>query len=405
MSAPLQPDARRYLWSVVVGRLGTGFTLPFTLILLHEVRGISLPTVGLLLALPGVVGLASVPVSGALVDRLGPRAVLRTVLLGLAVTTVLLGFVQTPAQALPVLLVQGACLGPTFPAGNALLTGLVEDGAQAQRAFSLQFTGINAAIGVGGLIGAAVVDTSHAATFEVLYVAAGALSLLQALLLPAADAPVHDEDADPASYREVLADPVFRRLCGVTLLLALTGYAALDAGMPAYATVVGDADPSVVALTFTTNTVLIVALQLPALRVMGHWRRTRALVAASTTWGLAWLLLGLSQATWAVLLFGAVFGLGEVCLAPAMQPLVNALADPRLRGRYNALSGSMFSIAFVVSPALSGGLIGNGLGDVWIALLVGGCGLAVFLLLRLRTVLTDEQDGYSKPRENVASRS
>ena len=48
----LPRDARRYLAAVAVQRVGTGFTLPFTLILLHEVRGIALPTVGLLNCTP-----------------------------------------------------------------------------------------------------------------------------------------------------------------------------------------------------------------------------------------------------------------------------------------------------------------------------------------------------------------
>ncbi|MCW2499257.1 MAG: major facilitator superfamily 1, partial [Frankiales bacterium] len=100
-----------------------------------------------------------------------------------------------------------------------------------------------------------------------------------------------------------------------------------------------------------------------------------------------------SQATVVVLLFGAVFGLGEVFLAPAMQPLINGLASDRLRGRYNALSGAMYSVAFVVSPALSGLLIGSGLGWLWISGLVVGSLAAAGMVLRLRRRLTPEQDG------------
>lgn len=392
MTERLSPDVRRLLLSVAVGRLGTGLTLPFTLILLHEVRGIPLPTVGLVLAVPGVVGLAAVSYGGTLIDKVGPRPVLRSSLLLLAVAMAGLGFVRTPAQAAVVLLVQGVALGPTFPATSALLSGLVTP-RQEKRAFGVQFTVLNAAIGVGALAGAALVDVDRPLTFELLYVTAAALQAVQALLLPAAAKRVRDAEAVAPSYREVLADPTFRRLLLVSLLFALTGYASLDAGLPAYATVVGDVDPSAVALSFTTNTVLIVALQLPVLRLVARWRHTRALLVASTVWAASWLLLGASQAVWSVLVFGALFGLGEVFMAPALQPLVNALATDRLRGRYNALSGSMFSVAFVVSPALSGLLIGLGLGWLWIGGLVGGCALAVVLTLRLRASLTDAQDG------------
>jgi MFS family permease len=392
-STRLDPIVRRYLAGVAVSRFGTGLTLPFTLILLHEVRGIPLPTVGVLLALPGVVGLASVPVSGALVDRVGPRAVLRACLLLQAAATVWIAFGRTPWQVLPALLLNGIAIGPSFPAGNALLTGLVKRKEQTQRAFGVQFTVINAAIGVGGLVGALVVDVHRAVTFEALFLGCAATCVVQALVLPPADRPVREAGTEAPSYREVWGDPVFRQLCVVALLFALTGYAALDSGLPAFARVVGHVPPSTIGLVFTVNTALIVALQLPVLRWVQHWRHTRALAVAATTWGVSWALLGLSQATFVVLLFGAVFGLGEVFQAPAMQPLVNGLASDRLRGRYNALAGAMFSVAFVVSPALSGVLIGNGLGWVWIDGLVVGSLVCALMVLRLRSRLSDHQDG------------
>lgn len=394
-AVPSHLDAvvRRYLLSVVVGRLGTGFTLPFTLIMLHEVRGISLPTVGLLLALPGGVGLASVPVSGALIDRFGPRPVLRASLLLQALGTASLSVAGSPATALVALLIQGIGLGPSFPAGNALLSGLLHRPEQAARAFGMQFTLINAGIGVGGLVGAAVADVHHAATFTGLFLASSLAMLVQFALLPGAPRPVHDAEAAAPSYREVWADRVYRLVLVSTLLTAMTGYAALDAGFPAFARVVGHVSPRTIALSFTVNTALIVALQLPVLRVMQGWRRTRSLMVAALIWSVAWTLLGVEQAVWSVLLFSALFGLGEVFQSPALQPLVNALAPERLRGRYNALFGSTFSVAFIASPALSGFLIGNGLGRWWIGGLAVGSVVSAFVTLRVRALLRDEQDG------------
>lgn len=390
----LPSDVRRYLVGVGIQRLGTGFTLPFTLILLHEVRGISLPTVGLLMAIPGAIGLGTVPLGGILIDRLGPRRVLRVCLVMQATGQILLAFATTPWTALVALLLNGIGLGPSFPAGNALLGRLVTEPSQVSRAYGLQFTVLNAAIGVGTLISSAVVDTSRPVTFEALFVAAAGTSLVMSAVLPAAGGAVaRSEDSALPSYRVVLADRAFRRVCLAALLLALTGYAALDSGLPAYARVEGHVPPSVIALAFTVNTVLIVALQLPALRWLRSWRRTRALAVASVLWGVSWLLLGVAVSTPVVLVFAALFGLGEIFQSPAFQPLVNALATEELRGRYNALSGAMFSIAFVLSPALSGALIGNGFGLLWIALLVGGSVVTSLVMLDLRRLLTDRQDG------------
>jgi MFS family permease len=378
---------------VAVSRFGTGLTLPFTLIMLHEVRGIALPTVGLLLAVPGAVGLASVPVAGVLIDRFGARTVLAGCLLLQASGQTLLAFATTPALALTALLLNGVGLAPSFPAGNALLGGLVTEPAQVSRAYGMQFTVINAAIGTGTLVSSAVVDVHHALTFEALFVSCAVACVVQLLLLPRPVQRARTRSAGSSSYRVVLADQAFRRVCLAAFLFAMTGYAALDSGFPAFARVEGSVPPATIALAFTVNTVLIVSLQLPVLRWVRSWRRTQALALSASLWGLSWLLLGLHASTPVALLFAALFGLGEVFQSPAMQPLVNALATEELRGRYNALSGAMFSIAFVVSPALSGFLIGNDLGWLWIGILVGGSVVTAAVLLSLRTRLTDLQDG------------
>lgn len=395
--------ARQLIAGVTVSSVGTGLTIPFTLILLSEVRGFSLPTTGLLLAAPGAVGLAAVPLSGVLADRLGPAAVLRMCLCVQALGNLLLGVARTPGQALPALLLVGVGLGPSFPAASALLSGLVGPMEQA-RAFGLQFTLLNAGVGVGGLVAAGVVDVNRPATFVALYVVNAITCIGYAAFVPRGrgPAPATPEDEAAPSYREVLGDPVFRRVCLLSLLLAVTGYAALDSGLPAYSRVVGHVAPAVLGLVFAVNTAVIVLGQLAVLRVISRWRRTRALATAGALWALSWAVLlalpGLrgSSATALVLVFGGAFGVGEIFLAPALQPLVNAVATDRLRGRYNALSQSAFSIAFVVSPAISAGLIAAGLGLLWLALLVAGSATVILVALRLRSMLSDEQDGLGR---------
>jgi MFS family permease len=401
---PLPPKARRLIATVAISSLGTGLTLPFTLIMLHEVRHLPLSTVGVLLAVPGFVGLGAVPASGALVDRFGPLGVLRLLIACQVGANLLLAVATTPWQVLPAVVLLGIGLGPSYPAIAGLMHRLV-DGPQVQRAFGLQFTALNAAIGVGGLIGAAVVDTSRPATFSALFLGNAVLSGVQGLLLPAPRPVPRAERRAEGSYREVLADPVFRQVCLVTLLLAFMGYAALDSGLPAFARVVGHVSPSVVALVFAVNTAVIVLLQLPVLRLLRHRRRSTSLAVAAAMWALSWALLGavpgLGQGARvaAMLAFGAVFGIGECFLAPTLQPLVNALATDRLRGRYNALSGSAFSIAFVVSPAVSALLIGAGHGRAWLVGVVLLGGVATVAAARLRGHLSAEQEGLSAALE------
>jgi Major Facilitator Superfamily len=74
--ASLPTPGRWLLSTTAVSTLGRGMTLPFTIIYLHEVRGIDLDVAGLLMSLIAVVALVVTGPVGALIDRLGSRVVL-----------------------------------------------------------------------------------------------------------------------------------------------------------------------------------------------------------------------------------------------------------------------------------------------------------------------------------------
>ena len=79
-------------------------------------------------------------------------------------------------------------------------------------------------------------------------------------------------------------------------------------------------------------------------------------------------------------------------MTPTVSPLVNLLADERVRGRANALAGGTYSLGLVLSPAICTGFIAAGLAAVWIGLLCLGCLGTVLLAARLGRRLGPEQD-------------
>jgi MFS family permease len=400
----------RATWLLVAGdatsALGTGLVLPMTLIYLHQVRGIGLAEVGILLAASGAMALVAVPLTGIALDRFGARAVLRVVLAGQALGAASLAWAHSALTAVPALVLLGASLAPAFPAFQTMLAALNRDPATQQRAFAVNFTGVNVGIGAGGAIGAAVVDVAHAATFQALFLANALSCLIFALIVAALpDVRSAARAGQPkATYRDVLASRTLRTALLAMLAVAFTGYAALDSGLPAYATVESQVSVHVVALSITLNTVIIVASQLVMLRLIRRMRRSRALAAIGVIWAVSWAIFGLSalpgapgQRIVCVLVFNALFAVGETFLAPTMPPLINALADDRIRGRANALASLAYSVAFVVSPAICTGLIAAGLGAAWIGLLCLGCLGTVLLGLRLGRQLGQDLDRLGEP--------
>jgi MFS family permease len=400
-AAPMPRATRLFLAGNTVSMTGTGLVIAFTLIYLHQVRGIALPIVGALLAASAAAGLIVVPVSGILLDRLGARRVLTGIIFGQAVGQVLLAWAHSAATALPVMLLYGATWAPMFPALRTMIAGLTPDPAMQQRAFAINFTAQNAALGAGTLVGAAVANVHHAGSFQALFLANAASCLIFAAVLPflpnLRSGPAKDERR--TGYRDVLGHRGLRLVLMASLILAFTGTAAFDSGLPAYATVEAHVSAHVVALSLTVNTALIVVAQLFVLRVVRRTRRSRALAVSGLILAISWAVFGLAALPVpamgrVAIVFGftALFGLGETVLAPTVFPLVNSLTDDNVRGRANSLAAFSQSLALIVCPAIATGLIAADAGAAWIGLLCAGCLGTVVIAARLRRTLTPEQD-------------
>ena len=392
---------RLFLAGNTMAMIGNGLVIAFPLIYLHQARAIALPVVGLLLTAGAVAGLLAVSVLGVLLDRLGARQVLTGIIVGQAAAQVLLAWAHSPATALPASLLYGATWAPMFPALATMLAGLTPDPIAQQRVFAINFTAQNAAIGVGTALGAAVANVHHPGSFQALFLANALSCLLFAVVLTFL--PVRRAAAvrgqPRAGYRDVLAHPGLRLVLVASLLVAFTAYPAFDSGLPAYASVEAHVSARVVALALTANTALIVFTQLFVLRRVRRARRSSALAVSGLILAVSWAVFGLAAlpATAAgrvalVLGFTVLFGLGETVLAPTVSPLVNRLADDRLRGRANSLAALSQSLAFIICPALSTGLIAAGAAAAWIALLCAGGLALVAVAARLRGLLSSDQD-------------
>jgi MFS family permease len=398
---PLPGATRLFLAGNAVAMTGNGLVIAFTLIYLHQARGIALPVVGALLAASAVAGVLAVTVSGVLLDRLGARRVLIGIMLGQAAGQVLLAWAHSTASALPAVLVYGATWTPMFPALATVIGGLTPDPAAQQRVFAISFTIQNGAIGVGTLLAAAVANVHHPGSFQALFLVNAVSSLIFAVvlgLLPGMrTAPAPQEQR--AGYRDVLARPALRLVLVASLILAFTAYPAFDSGLPAYASVEAHVSARVVALSLTINTCIIVLAQLLVLRLVRRVRRSSALAISGLILAASWAVLGLAAVPTApigraafVFGFTALFGLGETVLAPTTGPLVNRLTDERIRGRANSLATASLSLGFIICPALATGFIAAGAAAVWIGLLCACCLGTVAVAASLRRALSPDED-------------
>ncbi|GAA1165326.1 MFS transporter [Nocardioides aquiterrae] len=406
------PREGKLLLSVVVFEfIGTGLVLPFHVVYLHEVRGIDLGHVGLLLGLPPLVGFLIVGPGGSAIDRFGARRILMAALVLQVVSNTLLAFARTEYAAALALLLSGAAFGVTWPGFQSLIATVVPVELR-QRYFGVNFTLLNLGIGIGGILGGMLVDVDRLVTFQAIYLA-DAVSYLPALLLLAvplrhvAGRVEHPHGTAPAkvSYLEVARRPAVGTLMLLSFVSSYVGYSQLNAGMPAFARAVGEVSTRGLGLAFAANTLVIVVLQLFVLQRIEGRRRTRVIAVMGVVWAGSWLLLGatglVSGTVGATLLVAAcasVFAFGETLLQPTIPALVNELAPDHLRGRYNALSSGTFQLAAIIAPPVAGFLVDHDLGALYIASLVAGCLLTgVIAVVRLEPQLSPEVNGV-RPR-------
>lgn len=395
--ADLPREGRWLLSTTAVQLLGRGLTLPFTVIYLHEVRGVSLDVAGSLMAWIAVVGVLVTGPGGAAIDRFGARAVILAGCVTQLVGVGLLAFAHTVPMAFLAMTLMG--LSATgWPAFNALIASIV-DGPARQTYFGINFALVNLGIGVGGVISGAVVDVHRPVTFTSIYLidAASMLVPIGLLLGPLrhvtgrAEAPPAEDGASTGtSYLAIFRKPAMASLILLTFLTTFVGYGQMEAGFPAFAREASHVSTRTVGWAFAANTAVIVLAQMFVIRRITGRRRTRVLLVMAAVWSLAWLLLG-STGVWpgaayamaGVIGFHVMFGFGETLLQPTIPAITNDLAPDHLRGRYNALSSGAFQAGGIVGPVVAGFMLRHDLQSPFIALVVGGCALMVVFTLAL----------------------
>jgi MFS family permease len=373
------PELPRSVTTLQVGGLvnafGNGVILPFLFIYLHNVRGIALGPVGLIVATNAVASLVAGPLFGSMIDRVGGR---RTLAVALAILTV--GYAAYPLvheawQGFVVAAITGVGIGGFWPSQSTLIASLTP-AAQRPAAFAMQRVVMNLGIGLGALAGGLIATSDSPGSFSVLFLLNAATFLVYAVVMlalvpaPSPEGGAHARGSS-GSYREVLRHRPFVWVIGLNALFIFTGFSGFEL-LPVYAKNEAAVTETQIGIVFFLNTVVIVLAQLPIARFAQGRRRMPMLALLGLTWAAAWALVPLAGSeaagTATAILAAAmiVFAVGE-CLHGAVQaPLVADLAEPRLLGRYMALSALSWQVGFALGPAIGGYVLDYSPNAVWL---------------------------------------
>jgi MFS family permease len=404
------PQLPREVWLLqlggVVNSFGNGVVLPFLVIYLHDVRGFSLGTSGLVVAVASAAQLVAGIGAGPIIDRVGPKRTLAAGLVLQAVGFGLLPVVRHPWEAFALVAIEGAGSAGFWPSQSTLVSRLTPD-ARRHAAFAQQRVTMNLGIGLGGLAGGFIAHVTDPTTFTVLFVLDALTFLGYVAVLAFVPDPGVEPHADeaPASYRAVLRHKTFLGLWTLNFLFVAAGYSLLNL-LPQFARDHSHVSEREIGVVFAANTVVIVLAQLPLSRWIEGRRRMRALALMPTLWAVAWLIvdgtgawLEATAAFAALVVAAVILGVGECFHGPAHQALVADIGPPYLRGRYFAIHSMSWGLAGTVGPAVGGFLLAAAPFALWpiasavcLVAAAGALALERFVPPRLRRI----------PREDAA---
>ncbi|MFD3505309.1 MFS transporter [Streptomyces sp. NPDC058678] len=385
---------------------GLGFTVPYLYVYVAQVRGLGAMTAGLVLAVFAVAALIVLPFAGRAIVRRGPLPVLLAALVTAALGSLSLGLAS---NATTVLLSAGA-LGAGQAVMQPALATMIVDCSTADtrsRAFATQFFLQNLGLGVGGLIGGHLVDTTQVSSFTLLFAIEAAMFLLLVVVMAGVRMPHSPrfEDAPGqsrsgrGSWKQLMGNRAMVQLCVLGFVLFFACYGQFESGLSAYGVEAAGISTSALGTALAANTAMIVIAQFAVLKFVERRRRSRVIAAVGLIWAVAWVVAGYAglgqgskeMATAAFVSTYALFGLGEAMLSPTVAPLVADLAPEGMAGQYNSAFALVKQLALAVGPAV-GGPMGASLHAPYIVtFLLFSLGISV-LAVRLGRQLTAAQD-------------
>jgi MFS family permease len=357
--------------------IGYGLIVPFEIIYLHQFRGFSTSTAGLVLAATmGTSALVTLP-TGALLDRYSAKAIVIAGSLASALGYGGLAYVDQPWQAFACAIVSGAGLGLAGTANRNLVVTLVTPG-QRVASFALNRVAGNFGIGSGATVaGFLVASAQQLSSFQILYFfdavtfAGFALIVLAAVPSPrAVTAPA--THATGTGFRAVARDRLFLTVIGLNIVLVVVGHTFFSNILSPFAKDHTPVGPAAIGIIFAFNTAFVVIAQIPAVRVVARMQRTHAFAATS-----ALFAVGLLAVLPATLIHSELpapshhagvailFANGECEHNLGLGPLGSDMAPAHLLGRYLSLYSLTFTGSLALGPAIGGFLLQTNPDAIW----------------------------------------
>jgi MFS family permease len=398
---------RRFVSALAIDAVGSGIWMPLSMLYFLHQTSLGLVQLGLAMTIANTAVMPVVPYLGALVDRIGPKAVMQAGNAGAALAFLLYPFAHSLVLVTVLVFAASLTRSAFWGALGPMVTQITERG-ERELWFGFLQAMRNAGYGIGGVLAAVALTVGSGAAYQSVVVA-NAASYVAAFTLMIGVAgggrPARTPAAAEAASRGpwvAFADPAYRALIVVIFCYALAE-TTLNVAMPVYFVDTLGLPGWVPGAVFVINTVMIGIGQGLVVRSMTGSVRRRVLQTAIAFSTVSFVMLyaagALSVAAGVVVvLAGAVvYTLGEMTAGPVVAALSAEAPPADMRGRYMAATQLAWSLSGAIGPLLYSALLDRGALPLW-----GGAVLLCLVWAGLVEVLAHRMPLARRPVTNVA---
>jgi MFS family permease len=357
---------------VFIDRFGGFMLFPFFALYLTKKFGIGMATVGILFAVFSVSGFVGSAIGGALTDRMGRKGVIIFSLILSSLSALGMGFAPTLQIFIAVSVIVGTLSNIGGPAHEAVVADLLPENKRAE-GYGIIRVVFNLAV----IVAPAVAGLLIAKSYVLLFIVDAVISLIAAsivlLFLPETRPAAHP-DAEPesmqqtfAGYGKVFKDVPFVAFIIMSVMTALI-YTNFNSTLGVYLRDVHGVPEIGYGYLISMNAVIVVALQFWVARKLEKYKPMLMVALGTALYGIGFAMYGFTSTYVMFAVAMIVITVGEMVVSPFQQALVASFAPEEMRGRYMAVSGLSWGLAFAIGPYFAGVLLdGPNPNFLWIA--------------------------------------
>jgi MFS family permease len=343
---------------VFIDRLGGFMLYPFFALYLTQKFEIGMSTVGILFAAFSVSHMVGSALGGAITDRMGRKVVIIFSLVLSSLSALGMGFAPSLAIFVAVSVIVGTLSSIGHPAHEAVVADLLPPEKRAE-GYGIIRVIFNLAV----IIAPAIAGLLIARSYILLFIVDAVISLVAAAIvlfaLPETKPQTHGR-AKPetmkqtfAGYDRVFKDTPFVAFIGVTVIMTLV-YMNMNSTLGVFLRDQRGLPEIGYGSLLSINAILVVLFQFWIARRFEKYRPMLMMAAGSLLYAIGFAMYGYISGYTLFVIAMVVITIGEMIVSPFQQSMVASFAPEDMRGRYMAVSGLSWGIAFTVGPYFAG---------------------------------------------------